>query len=145
MTPDKSEGPSDDVILFTYDNSSLGGTALIQRTVELVSAHKLTISEMVEVSVDNTSMPQEREQYFRVCCSTRHRMHAGACLFICNIYWDSCVLRSVYEGRNGAGPAHGTERTPRHAPVHHPTGESPTGKERVYRCPARGVAWLPSL
>ena len=61
VTPDKSEGPSDDANLLNYDdNNSLGGTALIQRTVELVSAHKMTISEMVEVSVDSMSIPQER-------------------------------------------------------------------------------------
>lgn len=42
---------AEEALIFNYDdNNSLGGTALIQKTVELVSAHKMTIAEMVEVS-----------------------------------------------------------------------------------------------
>lgn len=38
-------------VIFDYDkSSSLGSTIMLQKTVELVSAHKLAIAEMVEVS-----------------------------------------------------------------------------------------------
>ncbi len=40
--------------IFDYDkSSSLGGTFLLQKTVDLVSAHKLAIAEMVEVTMTN--------------------------------------------------------------------------------------------
>jgi hypothetical protein len=45
-------------VIFDYDkSSSLGGTLLLQKTVDLVSAHKLAIAEMVEVGY-----PIERER-----------------------------------------------------------------------------------
>jgi hypothetical protein len=47
---DDEANDGEEPIIFNYDdNNALGGTALIQKTVELVSAHKMTIAEMVEV------------------------------------------------------------------------------------------------
>jgi hypothetical protein len=42
---------SDEPVIFDYDkSSSMGETLMLQKTVDLVSAHKLAIAEMVEVS-----------------------------------------------------------------------------------------------
>jgi hypothetical protein len=43
---------TDEPVIFDYDkSSSLGETLMLQKTVNLVSAHKLAIAEMVEVSL----------------------------------------------------------------------------------------------
>lgn len=42
---------TDEPVIFDYDkSSSMGETLMLQKTVDLVSAHKLAIAEMVEVS-----------------------------------------------------------------------------------------------
>ena len=43
-------------------NVSLGSTGLIQRTFDLLSAHKLAIAEMVEVMKDEMELVQGMEQ-----------------------------------------------------------------------------------
>eukprot|EP00602_Paraphysomonas_sp_CaronLab_P000228 CAMPEP_0185030702 /NCGR_PEP_ID=MMETSP1103-20130426/17711_1 /TAXON_ID=36769 /ORGANISM="Paraphysomonas bandaiensis, Strain Caron Lab Isolate" /LENGTH=1021 /DNA_ID=CAMNT_0027565921 /DNA_START=233 /DNA_END=3298 /DNA_ORIENTATION=+ len=53
---------TDEPVIFDYENKSLGGTVLLQRTVDLVSAHKLAIAEMVEVMKEEMELVQDMEQ-----------------------------------------------------------------------------------
>jgi hypothetical protein len=47
---------TDEPVIFDYDkSSSMGETLMLQKTVDLVSAHKLAIAEMVEVSATHTT------------------------------------------------------------------------------------------
>mmetsp|Transcript_4885 Transcript_4885/g.7440 ORF Transcript_4885/g.7440 Transcript_4885/m.7440 type:complete len:988 (+) Transcript_4885:188-3151(+) len=53
---------TDEPVIFGYESKSLGGTVLLQRTVDLVSAHKLAIAEMVEVMKEEMELVQDMEQ-----------------------------------------------------------------------------------
>jgi hypothetical protein len=84
---------TDEPVIFDYDkSSSLGETLMLQKTVNLVSAHKLAIAEMVEVSPslhcslhlpNLVLLPSSGDERRDGACADHGADHRAGLLFLC--------------------------------------------------------------
>jgi hypothetical protein len=108
---------TDEPVIFDYDkSSSMGETLMLQKTVDLVSAHKLAIAEMVEVSATHTTHCNSSPTHF--------------------------LVSSGHEGGDGTGADDGAGCPQRHSFLRLSDGPDTSGQARVNQCLENGIEIL---